>query len=125
MNMEYAPDNVIATFPFIQKNELYKTVKPYGADFSTEAVPRSNLKMHKVDGVSITDMRGLEKKFTFDEDGFKVLKFKPSLPYDGFANQAKVEEIYCEELGLFLVEHFQASAIQIFETQVQNTSFSL
>ncbi|KAI0878290.1 hypothetical protein GGS24DRAFT_497109 [Hypoxylon argillaceum] len=117
--MEYVPVNVTASFPFIQKNELYKTVKPYGADFSTTTLPRSNLKTNLVDGICVTDMRGLKKPFTFEENGFEVLKFKPSLPYEDFANQAKVERLYCRELGEFLADHFQASAVQIFETQVR------
>ncbi|KAK8029284.1 hypothetical protein PG991_006340 [Apiospora marii] len=117
--MDYIPVDVTASFPFIQKNELYRTVKPYGADFSTDSLPRSNLKTNRVGDIVVTDMRGLDKRFTFDEHGFEVLNFKPSLPYECFADQARVEEVYCHELGSFLVEHFDATAIQIFETQVR------
>jgi hypothetical protein len=118
INMNYSLVDVVTTFPFIKKCELYKTVKPYGADFYTDSIPRSNLRTHRVDGVKVTDMRGLDTPFTYEANGFEVLPFKTSLPYEGFAYQDKVEEIYCQELGAFLLKHFKASAVQIFEAQV-------
>ncbi|KAH0558785.1 hypothetical protein GP486_004575 [Trichoglossum hirsutum] len=68
--------DVRASIWFLEENELYMTVKPYSLAFTPEAqVPRENIQRKEVP-VSISDLRGSEKLFSLDCNGFMVLEFQ-------------------------------------------------
>lgn len=65
--------DVRASIWFLEESELYKTVKPYTLTFTPEAqIPRENIKRTEVP-VLISDLRGSEKSYSLDHNGFMVL----------------------------------------------------
>ena len=115
-----ATTDLRGSFPFLKRLDLYDTVKPYGVDFETPQVPRSNI-VSQVEEVPIADIRNLSKTLTLAEDGIEVLPFHTSLRYEDFEEKSKVEELYCHEIGTLLLDHFQASSVQVFEAQVSQS----
>jgi hypothetical protein len=63
--------------------------KPYYYRTPPEGVPSENIVRGPTD-VTIHDLRGIENQLALDRNGFEIHKFKTSLPYDDFADDAKV-----------------------------------
>ena len=120
--MAKSSQDVTVTAYFLPKNDLYQTVKPYSLDFETEDVPRSNLTAQKVEDLLIKDLRGPEKEYSFEDNGIAVMNLESTMSYEDWNHQQKVQDVYCQELGVCVLNYLQASSIQIFDAQV---NFSL
>jgi hypothetical protein len=107
-----------ANMPFIRKNNLYSTEKAYNADVFTANIPPSNVKTEMIWDIQITDLRPHKDSFCFNQHGFEILNFTSSLDPADWSDQQKIESVYCRELGRMMKKHLGASAIQVFETQV-------
>lgn len=107
---------VATDIAYLDHAELYKTVKPYEADYHAEGLLYSNFKTNLVKDVKIRDMR--TAKHAFWEDGFDVARLNSSMSYDDWADQSVVQSKYCAELGEYLVSQLGASAVQAFEAVV-------
>ena len=107
-----------ANMPFIRKNSLYSTEKAYNADVFTANISPSNVKTEMIRDIQITDLRPHKDSFCFNQHGFEILNFTSSLDPADWSDQQKVESVYCRELGQMMKKHLGASAIQVFETQV-------
>lgn len=110
--------DLLATLYFLRRDELYRKVKPYNLEFPSDDLPISNLKTHKVDRLPVKDLRGIEHAFTFDRNGFAVLNLKSAMTYEDFDDPEKVENTYCQELGVCLLQYMHATAVQVFDAQV-------
>ncbi|QIW95042.1 hypothetical protein AMS68_000560 [Peltaster fructicola] len=110
----------VTDIAYLGHAELYKTVKPYVADYAGEGIARSNLKTEFVRDVCISDLRSKKgTKLGFWKDGFEVLQFNSTMTYDEWSDQETVESKYCAELGASLIAQLGAVAVQAFEAVVR------
>jgi hypothetical protein len=112
------PKDLHATMYFLRRDKIYGTVKSYNLEFTSEELPISNLKTHKVEDLLIKDLRGIEHEFTFDTSGFAVLDLQSTMTYEDFNDPDKIENIYCQELGACLLRYMRATCVQVFDAQV-------
>lgn len=95
-------EDVLASMYFLVKDKLYDTVKPYNLRYSPGVeFPKTNIK-REIRVVTVRDIRGFEKMFSLDRNGFEVVKFTSKLTYEDFTDPIKVEETYLHEMRVFL-----------------------
>ena len=120
--------DIRATLYYLRRDDLWETVKPYSLEFETDEIPRSNFKTQKVEDVPIEDVRGKEHKFSFSKTGWAVLEMKSAMTYEDFQDSNKIDNIYCHELSLLILEYMKpmkASSVQIFDTTVRAEFFHI
>jgi len=98
-----ADQGLIATLKFLDWQELYETEKPFQIfiNIPDEAEDKrtSNLVFEDVE-VAVHDVRGREKDFDLDTNGFRFLKHSSIL--DDFHSKALIEDIYLPEVEALL-----------------------
>jgi len=120
--------DIRATLYYLRRDDLWETVKPYSLEFETDEIPRSNFKTQKVEDVPIEDVRGKEHKFSFSKTGWAVLEMKSAMTYEDFQDSNKIDNIYCHELSLLILEYMKpmiASSVKIFDTTVRAEFFHI
>jgi len=78
----------------------------------TGTVPKIHFKT-EYRSVEILDIRDNKDKFTFEKNGFELLKHKSSVK--DFYNHSEVKTVYSAELKHFLIERFNANNVFIFD----------
>lgn len=72
---------------FLTRDDLYKTEKPYQLKYASQpGLPKSNLRLEKQDPIKINNIRCQEREFSFERNGFTVLRMDEDIPYDDFSN---------------------------------------
>jgi len=112
------PQNVQAKIYFLEHLKLYETEKPYSLEFDGGILPSSNLISHKIEDLLIRDLRGIENKFNFEENGFAILDIPSEMEYHDFDNLTKIDDVYCPELAAAVMKYMGATAVQFFDAQV-------
>jgi hypothetical protein len=110
---------------FTLRSLIYDSEKPFTIQRVIEGwegeIPRTNLQEEHFT-TSIQDIRGRESDFSLEENGFMILRMDSSLSYEDFAEPAKVEKVYCQEVATRLLEHFEtAAAVQVSDIQASHT----
>ena len=116
--------DVRTTLYYLRRDDLYHTVKPYSLEFDSKMIARSNFKTHKAKDVLIEDVRGKEHEFSFNKHGWAIVEMQSAMTYNDFGYQDRVDEIYCQELSLMLLDYLKPmniSGVQIFDTTVSPT----
>ena len=114
--MQASSRSITSSFHFLQKLDIYTTVEPYGTVFSSGKPAESNLRS-QIEESLIEDARGAS--LSIMANGFEILNFSTSMQYEQWAEQSVVENMYCNELGSFLLKHLGATSVQIFDAQVR------
>ena len=110
---------VLTSMYFLTRNDLFVTEKPYAFRFALEDhdkpadIPQTNMKMERKDNIIIKDIRGEEKQFTLEKNGFEVLSHTSRIGYEDFYNPERVK-IYLNELEGLLEDRLKASHVRIF-----------
>jgi hypothetical protein len=106
------------TAHFLERNQLYKTEKPYSLRFSPpEGFPRQSTKLeeHEID---VQDVR-TAGPLSYATEGCTVLDFQSLMEYDDYYDEEKVKDVYLREVANLLRDYFGASKVQIFEHRVR------
>jgi hypothetical protein len=104
---------------FLTHNDLFTTEKPYAFRFALTDhdmpanIPQTNMKMERKDDIIIRNIRGHEKQFTLEKNGFEVLSHTSQIAYEDFYKQDRVK-IYLQELEGLLKDRLKASHVQVF-----------
>lgn len=104
---------------FLTRNDLFTTEKPYAFRFAltdhdmSANIPQTNMKMERKDDIIIKDIRGHEKQFTLEKNGFEVLSHTSEIAYEDYYRPDKVK-IYLHELEGLLKDRLKASHVQVF-----------
>ena len=110
---------VEASMHFLTRDEIYKTEKPYQLKYPAQpGIPKSNLRLEKQNLIKISSIRGQEKKFSFDTNGFAVLKMDKEIPYDDFNSPEGIRkylDVVTDAVKVFL----GASKVQAFQSVVR------
>lgn len=108
-----------ATVYYCTRHPLYSSVKPYLIDYEDSSdFPRTNI-IPEAHSISITDIRGTESTFSFEENGFAVLQMQSAMTYEDFENSEKIRAIYCAEVASCLLQYFGASEVHVFDFAVR------
>jgi hypothetical protein len=108
---------------FLERDELWKTVKPYDLKFNPPAgFPKTNAVPRKHDNIRVEDIRGREKEFNIQKNGFELVKLEASLTLQDFeeGNRDRLAEAYFRPLADKLKSLLKAQRVQIFDYQVSS-----
>ena len=107
--------SVISSMYFLDDIPLYQEEKPYRLKFQSNSdIPASNIQVKKHE-VKFTDARHRLKELSLEENGFQLIPITSRMLYSDFEDDAKIREVYLEEIGNSLKELMNASRVQIFE----------
>src|SRR5271163_2076594 len=98
---------------FFQNDECYRHEKPYGFKVPPDGYPCTNIKADKVDNLWIEDMRGSEKTFTVERNGFTVVYVDCKLAYEDYHDIEKIQP-YFRELEVILTDLLGAKRVEVF-----------
>ena len=100
---------------------LYLTEKPYQVKYNAAPanIPISNLRLEKQSPITIASIRGRESEFSFEKNGFTVLKLREGdgdscYEYEAFDTQEGVRG-YILEVTRKLKELLGAQKVQAFQ----------
>lgn len=99
---------------FLKRDDLHKTEKPYAFKFPMkDGFRQSNMQHERIEGIPVTDMRGFERSFTIESNGFTVFKVDSGLNYEDFPGASKVSP-YFRKMETLLKSHLGASRVEVF-----------
>jgi len=102
------------TIYFLRPDPLHKEEKPYAFRFDPGAgVQQSNFTHDPHGGITVRNMRGSEDQFTFERNGFTVLKLPQHVPYDAYHDPQGIRA-YFVQLESLLRDHLGASHVEVF-----------
>lgn len=100
---------------FLERELLHQTEKPYAFNFPADTgdISPTNMNYKRHDEAKANDMRGFEKSFTIDRNGFTVLNLDCNLSYDDFYSEEGLSR-YFRTVESLLKDHLGASRVQCF-----------
>ena len=109
---------VQSSMHFFVRDKLYDNEKPFQLKFTPEdGVPMSNYRLEKRDGIKITSMRGHENQFSFEKNGFAVVKMDRETPYTEFNNAEGIQK-YLRTVVQSVQALLGADKVQVFSYAV-------
>lgn len=100
---------------FLKRDKAYDHEKPYQLKYTAaEGVPTTNIRLERQEPVQIRSMRGQEQQFSFENNGFTVLKMKENIPYDDFNNAEGVKR-YLTAVADLLRTRLGADKVQVYQ----------
>ncbi|CAO1596776.1 hypothetical protein XANCAGTX0491_000607 [Xanthoria calcicola] len=109
-----------ASIHFLAQSELYHTEKPYALRYTGEnEIAQTNIKLEKHDDIPIHDIRGREREFSLEKNGFTISKMSSRMFYWDFSDPERVNTIYLHEVATHLKEMLGARHVQIYEHMIR------
>ncbi|KAL8677842.1 MAG: hypothetical protein Q9186_005754 [Xanthomendoza sp. 1 TL-2023] len=110
---------VETSMQFLTRDKLYEKEKPYHLKYApAEGIPISNFQLEKHEPIKINSLRGREQDFSFDKNGFTVLKIEEDIPYEDFSNPAGIRR-YLDIVAAGLQKLLGADKVQVFQYVVR------
>lgn len=107
--------SVHATLGLLSHSEIFRHERPYCLKFEApEGLRRSNIQTEYHERV-IEDIRGHEKDFNIDRNGFALVPFHTRMAYEDFENEDKIVAVHMPEVAGVLQRLVGAFRVQIFE----------
>lgn len=101
--------DVVSTISYLAHDKLWDTEKPYIADFPLDGIEGAtwtNQILHK-HPTTIRDVRGIDREFTLDRNGFCFMRGSTSLTAEAALQDSKsCEESYFEEIESLMQDRF-------------------
>lgn len=111
---------VETSMSFLARDALYDHEKPYRLRYAAEeGIPTTNLRHEKYNPIKINNIRGREQNFSFERNGFAVLKMDEEMSYHDFNNPKSIQrylEVVCESLKALL----GAEKVQAYQYSVES-----
>ncbi|KAH6658974.1 hypothetical protein BKA67DRAFT_3001 [Truncatella angustata] len=94
--------------PYLARDPLYKTEKPYATDFDVSAIPGAKNTNHVIELVEHTvyNARALAKHFILEENGFEFLKSQTCVDVANCDDEDLIYTKFRVEIEAILHEHF-------------------
>ena len=109
---------VETSMQFLARDSLYKNEKPYKFKYAADiGIPTSNLRYKKEEPVKVSSIRGREREFTIEKNGFAVLKMCHDMSSDDFNTEAAIQryrDLVAEQVKTYL----GADKVQVYEHRV-------
>ena len=104
---------------FLAKDKLYEHEKPYRFQYKPpEGVPKTNFHIEKQDGINISSIRGREKEFSLEKNGFTVLSLDEEIPCEDFDSEAGIRR-YMDLVANKLKVLLKADKVQVYQQVVR------
>ncbi len=115
-----ATQDLKASIHFLAHNELYRTEKPYSLRYmGEEQVAQTNIELDKHDDIPIHDIRGWEREFSLQKQGFTISRLSSRMQYRDYSDPGQVIAIYLHEVASHLKKLLGARHVQIYEHLVR------
>ena len=115
------PSMLSTSMHFLEKNEIYETEKPYLMMVeSDEHFPKSNFKLQERTDLKIEDIRDRQHEFSFERNGFKIIRLESQMTYDDYDNEERRRSVYLGEVAEALKRSLGATRVQIYEHLVSS-----
>ncbi|KAK0511024.1 hypothetical protein JMJ35_006576 [Cladonia borealis] len=118
---ETAPDggDVATHMFFLERDELYDTVKPYVIRYDVKtSVPSENIK-RLLCPVTVRDLRVLAEEAPFAQSGFQVLSLASQMSYEDYGDEEKIRTIHVPEVLDIVKANFSADDVHALEHVVR------
>ncbi|KAI0147059.1 hypothetical protein GGR57DRAFT_264726 [Xylariaceae sp. FL1272] len=113
-------ETTVGSMRFLKPNSWDPSEKLYELEYlPNDGLAERNYQTHQVDGIPIRDMRPLKGKLSLDREGFMILDLPSHMMYEDFLDEAKLREVYAEELRTCLLKALGASAVFIHECVIR------
>ncbi|KAL8772707.1 MAG: hypothetical protein Q9194_004531 [Teloschistes cf. exilis] len=100
---------------FLTRDRTYEHEKPYQLKYTAaEGIPTTNIRLEKQAPIRISSMRGQEQQFSFEKNGFTVLKMNKEIPYVEFNDLAGVKR-YLTLVAKQLRTRLGADKVQLYQ----------
>ena len=104
---------------FLTRDKLYEHEKPYQLKYTAaKGIPTTNIRLEKKQSIKISSMRGQEQRFSFEKNGFTVLKMDNEIPYDTFSSPTTVQK-YLDMVAEQLKMRLGADKVQVYQYTVR------
>ncbi|KDN68941.1 hypothetical protein CSUB01_09359 [Colletotrichum sublineola] len=104
---------------FIDRAESLDTIKPYNFQYyPKEVIPRHNFTFSQ-STVRVQDMRSLTPEPSLDTEGFAIYNVPTTMMRPDFANDTKVQDLYCREIEKYFFEALGAKHIRALDYQAR------
>lgn len=100
---------------FLTRDELYEHEKPFQLKYHVaQGIPTTNMRLQRQESIKISSMRGQERDFSLDKNGFTVLKMDKEIPYEDFSNPAGIKG-YLDMVAEQLRTRLGADKVQVYQ----------
>ena len=104
---------------FLTRDIMYEKEKPFQLKYAPEVgIPKTNFRLEKQDPITISNIRGREQQFSFQRNGFAVLKMDKEVPYEDFSDPEGIRR-YLEAVSENLKVVLGANKVQPFQYVVR------
>lgn len=101
---------------FLERNVIYDTEKVYELKYDPpQGLPKSNMKLEKKPAISIQDIRGNERNYSFERNGFTIMNIGNNMAIDEYEDEGKLKENYFPKLAFAVRDLLKADRVQIFD----------
>lgn len=101
---------------FLQKDELYKTQKPYSIKYTPHGdIPQNNIKGMAGNGIVIRDLRPEQDALDILRHGMQIVRLPQVMPYEDFADRDKVLSTFFPDVQRCLADLFGTDNVLIHE----------
>jgi hypothetical protein len=120
-----APTSIETEFWFLERSERHDEEKPYKLRYDPGPdTSRTNCTNVRVEGITVSNIRGHEHNFTMETDGFAIAHLESKLMPEEFDDEEKVKEIYYAELRELLAKKLGAKRVEVLEHGVRSSNVS-
>lgn len=113
--------SVLSSIHFLQRDPLYDSEKVFELKFDpSSGLPKSNMRLEKRDGIEIQDIRDREAQYSFDRNGFSILRADFGMPANTYYEEHLLRQEYFPKLAHAVKEHLRASQVRIFDYNVSD-----
>lgn len=116
--MSQSNSTVETSIDFLERNEIWGREKPFLLDYVPEPPAIKSNAVIENRPVSIDDIRGHEKDFSFAKNGFSIFPLKTQLLPEDFDDNTKVEQVHVQEVAEALKVLLEADRVQIYDYTV-------
>ena len=100
---------------FLTRDIMYEKEKPFQLKYAAEVgIPKTNFRLEKQDPITISNIRGREQQFSFQRNGFAVLKLDEVISYEDFSNPEGIRR-YLKAVSENLKVLLGANKVQPFQ----------
>lgn len=104
---------------FLTRDKLYEHEKPYQLKYvAAKGIPTSNIRLQKQEPIQVNSIRGQERQFSLEKNGFAVLKMDKEVPYDDFSNPEGIRR-YLNMVAEQLKTRLGADKVQVYQYVVR------
>ncbi|KAK0624768.1 hypothetical protein B0T17DRAFT_607981 [Bombardia bombarda] len=117
--------DTVTTIPFLARDDIYKTEKPYGADFPVDSINGAQSANHRFDfrSVKIHDVKFAQEDLDLDRNGACFIKAETSLKGGDIAASETAMGRYVTEITAILQKAFPHYVeVRILDHQVRKRS---